>query len=234
MKSWQKRFETATFNTDTPLTIIVGGCGGTGSHVTFLLQCLGHQVTVIDDDLVGIENVGTQLIFQEHIGTPKVQAIEEVVDTLLGESTILGLQRKFGDNFPEITTPIMFSCFDNITARKIFFDAWKSNPNRELLIDIRMNALDYQILCVTKETEELYELNYFPSEDSIEEPICTLKQTRHVAFMATGEAVSYFTNFLTNKLFPDMWDAEVPFFTYYNTTIGYRENIKTNEYSNAV
>ena len=189
---WQSRF---TELLTQPEEIVVGGCGGTGSHITFLLQCLGHNVYIYDDDKFEIVNIGTQFTSVDQINKPKVEAIQEVIMSMLETCKIIGFNEKYTSESK--VTNIMFSCFDNMKAREIMYNNWKQNPNRKLLIDIRMDAYTYQIFFVIPENERRYENNLFPDEEA-KDPICGLKQSRHVGFIACGNAIAGLLNYLNN------------------------------------
>lgn len=195
--TWQSRFQDILTE---PISIVVGGCGGTGSHVVFLLQCLGHNVIVYDNDKFEGVNVGTQFVISEKVGMPKVHAIEETIYTMLNDVNIIGLNELYTEESK--VSDIMFSCFDKMSSRRTLFENWRKNENRSLLIDLRMNALQYQLFFVTKENEEKYDKEDLFTDEEAEEPICTLKQTRHVAFIACGKAVGIFLNFLSEYVVP--------------------------------
>jgi len=106
-----------------PITILVVGCGGTGSYVVTqlakmqiaLAELRGLQLDVIvmDDDIVEPHNVGRQLFSPSDVGFFKSDVIVNRVNRFYGlewES----LPYRFEEN---IKTNIVISCVDNVKTR---------------------------------------------------------------------------------------------------------------------
>lgn len=104
-----------------PQDIIVGGVGGIGSWLSFLLSRADHSLYLYDFDTVDLENIGGQLYGIEHVGKKKTEAMKDII-------------AKFSDNFSVETFDryveesmvgnIVFSCFDNMAARKLMVNKW--------------------------------------------------------------------------------------------------------------
>ncbi len=56
MNEFHKRFDESPWYK--PLTISVGGAGGIGSYLVFLLARLGHTIYIYDDDMIEKTNIG--------------------------------------------------------------------------------------------------------------------------------------------------------------------------------
>jgi hypothetical protein len=95
-------------------------------------------------------------------------------------------------------SPIMFSCFDNMQARKDMFANWRSDSGRELFIDGRMTAETGEIYFITKGREEAYEKTLF-NDDEVEDLPCSFKATSHNGAMIASQMVSGLNNYLANK-----------------------------------
>lgn len=187
--------------------IIVGGAGGVGRGLIEELCKLNHDVTVYDFDKVDIENCTTQGYSIKDVGLYKVEA----------------LRNSLKDNFDKLLTtinapydvedycPIMIAAFDNMTARKQMFNSWKQQDDRELFIDCRMLAEQFQVFFVTPDKEEEYEKTLFEDSD-VEEATCTYKQTGFISKLLHGFVTSVFTNYLVNKKL-EMEARIVPFYS---------------------
>lgn len=179
--------------------LTIGGVGTIGSWTALLLSRLGdHEIVMYDNDVVDIENLAGQIYSKNQIGMTKVDAMRSMIldFTDLNAQKAIALKELFnGKNF---VSPFVFSCFDNMEARKLMFEAWKAKPNRELFIDGRMTMESYEVYAVSPGMEERYEETLFDSA-TIEDQICSLKSTSHTGALIAGRMVSLFTNYLSNR-----------------------------------
>ena len=175
--------------------VIVGGAGGIGSWLIFLLARLDVKLYVYDFDSVERHNIGNQLYNTKSIDKSKVDALESICH----QFSNVYFDAKYIEKYDEdsISSPIMFSAFDNMEARKIMFNNWKSNESRELFIDGRMEMENYQIYIVQKGQEERYEKSLFEDSEVPDLP-CGAKATSHTAADISSNMVKCFTNYLTN------------------------------------
>jgi len=194
--------------------VLVGGAGGLGSWVTFLLCRMGlTTIGVYDHDLIEERNLGGQFFKNTQVTKSKVAALKEnCID--FADTSILAYQQKYDHR--SMRADYMFACFDNMNARKLMFSKWKLGENRELLVDIRLAFEQLDIFFVTKETEEEYEIAYLFDEDEVEDLPCAEKQTTHIAMLAASMAVSGFTNCLSDLRDPPFHQTYIIPLNYYH------------------
>jgi len=176
-------------------TVTVGGVGGIGSWLAFYLGRIGVPMFIYENDSIDETNMGGQLYDINSIGQRKDETVLKIVREFSGFSKIQ-LSGLFTEN--NFATPISFSCFDNMEARKLLFDKWKNLPNKELFIDGRMLAESFQVYCVTPDRIEAYEKTLFDDKE-VAELMCSYKATSHCGAMISSNMVALFTNYLTNK-----------------------------------
>lgn len=198
-----KRFSEAPWVNNFPVTI--GGLGGIGSNVAYLLAKHGVNATIYDFDMVELHNIGGQMFDRRDVGKNKVRAI---IDKIL----FIDINLRWNTNrkFTQISkiTSVAFGCFDNMKARISFYNAWKNlylsstqefkNNNPFILVDGRQNAETLDIYVVTPETMERYESEGLFDDSEVEDLPCNFKSTTHTGFLTSGIMVSAYTNYLAN------------------------------------
>lgn len=209
VKPWYGRFKGLSwFNKITECKILVGGAGGIGSHLAFQLARTGASIAVVDNDVVGEENLAGQLYGKSDIGKKKVVAISDVVTRLCGENTMKTLDElveKTGGTWRRIMPMLDVVCvgFDNLEARHIVYEEWKKNGKAtSLFVDGRLAAENGQVYFVQKKAKDddflAYEETYFSSEERIELP-CTMKATTHCGAMIASFMVAQIVNWCNNQ-----------------------------------
>lgn len=193
-----------------PTGIIIGGQGGIGSWLSLLLSRItkGHVTNIhcYDHDRVEEQNIGGQLFSSRDIGSRKAIAISSFVNTY-GVNRIFPICAKYDENSDGAS--VMFSCFDNMEARKIMFNKWKENGyENKLFVDGRLLAEDYEIYFVTPDNAARYEETLFDDADIPEAP-CSAKQTSHYAASIAADMIKGYTNWLSNLAEKDV--RELPF-----------------------
>ncbi len=209
-----------------PQSIIIGGAGGIGSWLTFLLARQGHDLNVFDFDDVSELNIGGQLYSNAQIGTSKVASINKICEEFAGHS-ISQYNEKFTTE--SFAGKVMVAAFDNMEARKIMFEAWLSYYNEVkaseeenednnfgeskefIFIDGRLNAETAEFFCVTdRKSAERWLETWFPDE-KVEDAPCTFKATSHCASLLASMIVGALNNFVANRVADEM--RSVPFKT---------------------
>ena len=205
--------------------IILAGCGGIGSWTILQLARMNPAALFMyDDDTVEQANMSGQLYCQEDVGKAKVDAMADMVKSYTTMRNIYAIKDKFTTNSE--AGDIMICGFDNMKARKTFYNSWKnhvlSKPEEErykcLFLDGRLSINVLQVLCLTGNCYydwEEYEKNYLFSDTQAEETQCSLKQTTYLACMIGSMIVNLFTNFVANTLNPII-PYDLPFFTEYD------------------
>lgn len=201
--SWFKKAD----NLETP--IIIGGAGGIGSWLVLLLtRAINSEVPVYvyDFDRVEEVNIAGQLYGLGDINNYKVDALESIIKRSTGNENIVTQKTRYDKT--SLSSPIMFSAFDNMQARKDMFENWKKeaakNPD-SIFIDGRLLAEQFQVFFVTPEKIADYEKYLFNDAD-IPDENCSYKQTSHFAASIAAKMVNGFTNWLVKD------EAEVPFY----------------------
>jgi len=192
--------------------IVIGGAGGIGSWLTFFLgRMMGPRslIFLYDFDTVEEVNIAGQFFKIGNIGQPKVTAIRDIVEDFSDYTKISGQPEKY--TLESLKSPIMFSAFDNMEARKVMFTNWKSEAaghgdEGSIFIDGRLLAEQLQVLFVTPKNAERYEKDYLFDDSEVEDVNCSYKQTTHFAATIAAKMVQGFTNWLAKD------HAEVPFY----------------------
>lgn len=233
----QTRFKDAAwFNPN--LEIIIAGLGGIGSNLSYILSRQGYITYLFDFDSIEIHNVGSQMYSIKDIGKNKAQKAAEIAAEY--GNTKYSVLGKFTEDSP--IGNIVFSCFDNMAARKLLFEKWstyqlsktteyrKENPNEvNIFIDGRMVIEDVQIYTVkTKKEIELYKTSLF--DDSEVQPApCSFKATCQTGTMIGSLMSMIFLNHVANKNI-GLSIREVPFFTEFSNVSLLHKNYNTDDY----
>ena len=210
--------------------VLLAGLGGIGSYVAFLLGRMHiNNLIMYDDDLVEAANMSGQLYCDTDVNDYKVNATEKRLSLYSDFYDTIALCRKF--TAEEEPADIMICGFDNMEARKTFYNSWHnyvlSLPAEErhkcLFIDGRLAAESFQVLCLTGDDE--YNSNRYSSEflfdDSEADPtVCSYKQTSFMANMIGSLIVNLFVNFCANECNP-LIPRDLPFFTEYTAETMY-------------
>jgi hypothetical protein len=210
-------------------TVTLAGVGGIGSYVGFLLGRLKPQRLIIyDPDRVETVNMSGQLYGQTDVGNYKSLALANMVRNYANYNNIVALNDRFEANSE--ATDIMICGFDNMTARRTFYEKWKQkvlsypagsdNRKKCLFIDGRLAAEEFQVLSIQGDDERAmveYEDKWLFSDAEAEETICSYKQTTFMANMIASVMVNVFVNFVANQCGPII-DRDVPFFISYDAS----------------
>lgn len=224
MAEIRDRFKDATWHRPDKfqdLSVVVGGSGGIGSWLMFMLARLGQMdFNIYDNDQIESHNLGGQLFNVHHIRQNKAQVISQLCSSF-SDCDVQNYNIKIDENTPAF--PVSFSAFDNMLARKTLFEKWASvdfpDDPEAIYIDGRLQAEQFQIFCVKHTPEDIERYRKYLFDDSkIEDAPCTLKQTSHVAAMIASHMTAFFTNHLAN-VYEGNTARAVPFFYEYYTPI---------------
>lgn len=193
------------------IDVLVGGAGGIGSWLCFFLGRQECNIFLYDNDIIDETNLGGQFYGSSDIGKNKADATADHVYSFSGIA--LDVMGKYTKEC--MGGPVVFSCFDNMEARKIMFEKWCEIPNKQIFIDGRMLAENFQIIAVIPKNIERYRDEELFEDSEVEEERCSMKATSHCGAMIAGYMVSVFNNYVAN--FKDKGDfREVPFKMYYD------------------
>ena len=209
-------------------TVIVAGCGGIGSWTTLLLARMKPaSMFIYDNDIIEAVNMSGQLYSQSDLGRPKVSALAEMIRNYAGYGSVFAISERFTEESE--ASDIMICGFDNMAARKLFFNKWlshvqsKSEEERKncLFIDGRLAAEEFQVLCIKGDDEyniNRYNNEFLFSDVEADETICSYKQTTFCANMIASYMVNLFVNFCANEVGAY---RDLPFLTTYNAETMY-------------
>ena len=222
------RFSSAVwFERVKTMGITVAGLGGIGSYVTFLLARLKPAALIVyDHDVVDETNMSGQLYSMADCGKNKGVAISTICKQFANYSTIFRYNM-FANNSD--IKPVAICGFDNMEARKTFFNAWLAliipltteERAKCLYIDGRLAAEELQIYCFTGNDDDSiskYMNNCLFTDAEADETVCSYKQTSFMANMIGSLITNLFVNFVTNLCDPVMY-RDLPFLTSYDASI---------------
>lgn len=195
-------------------SVIIGGAGGIGSWLTLFLSRIGLDIVLYDFDKYELHNIGGQLFNISNVGNYKTESTKKLVEQLGCINTVDCDNNKITEEYGMVSK-FCFSAFDNMEARKILFNKWLKNYSNDkdaIFIDGRLLAENLQIFCVTTNEKdiELYKEQLF-DDSEVEDAICSMKQTSHVAAMISSLMTSFFTNHLSN-IINNNRHRKVPFY----------------------
>lgn len=211
-------------------TVVLAGVGGIGSYVGFLLARMKPtSMFIYDDDDVEEANMSGQLYGINDIGIAKVFALSNMIRDYANYNSVFAIREKFTEETE--ASDIMICGFDNMSARKLFFNKWvnhaQSKPKEErkdcLFIDGRLAAEEFQVLCIKGDDTfniDRYQREFLFSDSEADETICSYKQTTFCANMIASYMVNLFVNFAANQCNP-LIDRDLPFLTTYNAETMY-------------
>lgn len=229
VRSTTARFSSASwFEKVQEQTVIVGGQGGISSWLTLLLSRMRPtSIYTFDMDVVEEVNLAGQLYAMEHIGKFKCDSVIDTVKRYSNYGSIFGINEAYT---PEsMAANIMMCGFDNMVARKVFYNNWKqlveSLPEEErkscLFVDGRLNAETLQVLCITGDASwdmQTYEERYLFNDSEALSNVCSFKQTAFTANIIAGIMSNLFVNFCANLV---GGCRTIPFFTSYEADMMY-------------
>ena len=210
-------------------TIILAGLGGIGSYLNFLLSRM-HPASMFlyDDDAVETVNLSGQLYTMNDVGKMKTIVSRDMARSYSDYGDIFTVEDKFTETSQ--AGNIMICGFDNMDARRVFFNKWRnhvrsftdvSDRAKCLFIDGRLAAESFQVLCIKGDDPyamEKYEEHWLFSDSEAEETICSYKQTSFCANMIASVMVNCFVNFIANQCNPII-PRDVPFYTEYDASM---------------
>lgn len=205
--------------------IIVAGIGGIGTNCVFqLARMKPARLVMYDDDRVEMLNMAGQLYSMDDIGLTKVAAMNGMIRKYTNMENIYAINEKFTSTSE--AGDIMMCGFDNMKARKIFYQAWEKHVlslpegqrSKCLFLDGRLSMDTIQILAVTgddRANQNRYWNEFLFSDMEAEETVCSMKQTTYLACMIGSLMVNIFTNFIANTINPII-PYDVPFYLEYD------------------
>ena len=170
------------------ITII--GAGAIGSLVSWSLAKMGFlNQTVIDFDMIEVENMNCQLYGRDHVGRSKVDALQYIIE----RDTGFKIETVFDKYTGGVTFPgIVVSAVDSMEVRKTIWNAHKNmGVGTKFIIDPRMsieNCLQYTMDPMDPTDAEEYEATLYSDDEAVQEP-CTNKATIYTSLLLSGHVV---------------------------------------------
>lgn len=184
-----------------------------------------------DPDKVEMVNMSGQLHSHASCGDTKINSMQEILHSIGYYYKAIGYAIRYA--FDSRKEDIMICGFDNMEARKVFFNNWMrhivnhSNPENCLYIDGRLSAESYQIFAIRGDDHraiEEYKTKWLFDDSEAEETICSYKQTSFMAAMIASTMVNLYVNHMANLCDPII-PRDVPFFTEYTAETMFTKTI---------
>lgn len=220
-----QRFSSAPwFERAQSLSISIIGLGGIGSYAAYALSRFRPaNMHIIDMDTVEAVNLSGQMYRVGDIGLLKTESVAGTLEEFSNyfasthSMRVQDLQGVFE------SSDVIVCGFDNMEAREEVWRRFLDSPHPELLIDGRMNAEFYQLLCVNKQDPTSlgrYKKDWLFSSSEAEQTICSFKQTSFMGMQIGGMIGSLVANF-ANNLCDNTATRPVPFLTEFNSASMY-------------
>lgn len=211
-------------------TVFLAGLGGIGSYVAFLLGRLSPSyIHIWDDDVVDTTNLSGQMFTSRDVGTLKTTAAGWAMAEYSNYRNVVTSSNRYTE--ASSYHSIMMCGFDNMDARKVYFENWMKGVNnapsehkeRFLFIDGRLAAEEFQVFCLRGDDThniERYRNEFLFSSEEVEATVCSYKQTTFMANMIGSVMVNLFVNHIANECDPII-PRDLPFITEYNAELMY-------------
>lgn len=206
--------------------VLLAGIGGIGSYVAYLLSRVDvDKLFLFDDDDVEAANLSGQMFGVSNIGQSKVGAMCNILANFSNYYKTNAQCRRYTENSGSMD--IMICGFDNMLARKAFFNSWKrrvegystmEEKSNCLYIDGRLAAEEYQVFCIKGDDAyniARYERDFLFTDAEAEATVCSYKQTSFMANQIASTMVNLFVNYVANQCEP-LFDRDLPFYTTYD------------------
>jgi sulfur carrier protein ThiS adenylyltransferase len=178
---------------------LVVGVGAIGRQVALQLAAMGiPNLTLVDDDVVAIENLAPQGYWQEDLDLLKITATTAVCHRIHPGIRISRMPQRFKRSsvreLPAEQRLVVFACVDSIQARRLI---WESvHPVAAFFVDGRMSAEVIRVLSAPAPiTDSYYATTLFEPEQAYAGS-CTARSTIYTASIAAGLMLGQFTRWL--------------------------------------
>jgi sulfur carrier protein ThiS adenylyltransferase len=178
---------------------VVIGVGAIGRQVALQMAALGiPQLTLIDHDIVSVENLAPQGYWPSDLDQPKVTATAALCRQINPDLKIQTCPERFRRSLARALVQdnqmVILSCVDSITTRKTIFESVISFAS--LLIDGRMNAEVIRVLgWDAADHDNPYADSLFAQEEAFT-GACTARSTIYAASIAAGLMVGQMARWL--------------------------------------
>jgi molybdopterin-synthase adenylyltransferase len=181
---------------------VVVGVGAVGRQVALQLAAMGvTKMTLIDPDIVSVENLAPQGFPEAQVGLIKVNAVKETALTLNPAMGVTPLQelfrRSFVKDWDSARPTAVFACVDSIDARRLVWESVRSRT--AFFADGRVAAEVIRVLASDRPHQDTaYPRTLFRAGEA-HAGSCTAKMTIYTANIAAGLMVAQFARWLRDQ-----------------------------------
>ncbi|MDB5732450.1 MAG: UBA/THIF-type binding protein [Variovorax sp.] len=182
---------------------VIIGVGAVGRQAAIQLAAVGiSRMTLIDHDIVGVENLAPQAYWPTDIGRLKVEATQELCRNIHSQCVIDPIAARFRrsmlKSLAAFTEPnlqlVVFACVDSIDARRMIWDTVKNTA--AFFADGRMSAEVIRVLAADRPPADIYYPTTLFSSAEAYAGSCTAKSTVYTASICAGLMLGQFTKWL--------------------------------------
>jgi sulfur carrier protein ThiS adenylyltransferase len=179
--------------------VLVIGVGAIGRQVALQLAALGvPEMTLIDDDVVAVENLAPQGYWPEDIGQLKVAATGALCHRIQPDLTLGIVAARFRRSLIPSGSAnrqqVVMLCVDSIGSRRWIWQAVRLRA--ACVIDGRMSAEVLRVLTATQpSTDDAYPSTLFADDEAFA-GACTAKSTIYTASLAAALMIGQMTKWL--------------------------------------
>ena len=190
-------------------SITVIGLGGIGSTVVTLLSIMGFDKIIgFDDDTIEEHNLSSTTYPHGFLGAPKVEAAAHQAKHYSGDQTYFECNNERWNADMGITSRVI-TCLDSMDTRMEVYECWRDLKGGGFLIDLRMDALSFEMVTTTRRYDEFDK--YWVTDAEIEPAPCTMKHTIFSSSIVGGLGVNQVFNCLANKpYYGYIWGGLLP------------------------
>jgi hypothetical protein len=179
---------------------LVIGVGAIGRQVAIQLTAVGvPAIDLVDDDVVGEENLAPQAYWPADLGRTKVEATAELCRHINPQVTVTQYASRFRRSSvrelacfgaeQEMTRVAVFACVDSIVTRGLVWEAVRGRAG--FWADGRMSAEVVRVLASDRPAADAYYASTLFAAGS-----CTARSSVYTASIAAGLMLSAFTRWL--------------------------------------
>jgi len=161
----------------TPITVV--GAGGIGSFTVLTLAKMGfNDITVYDFDKVEEHNLSSQFYRTEDLGSYKVDALLEIVESFADVELRVVAERFEPASFEMPPGGVLIAAVDTMLVRRELYDWFIEHPDCALFVDGRMGADQAEVYTVDREHHNDYASRLWLDSETAALP-CTSKATMY-------------------------------------------------------
>ena len=182
-------------NEERKLRITIIGVGGIGSHTALALARMGfHDLTLIDDDAVSLQNCSSQGFDMGDVGSYKVDVMRQKI--MRAVRCVPTIKKVRIDSTSDVLyTDVLIMAVDSMQARKEIFDVYFAKPDHHLKASHVINPSmggEYMNIdcydgdaCDVGDESKAFADAWFTDDEGLQET-CTTKATIYTTLLIAG------------------------------------------------